>query len=106
VTHHPTSQAERLGLGFIAASVAAVLFYGLLRVVQARLFTEPNPATVVWSAHAGYFWRCLTVSYAGLMAGFLAYGAAGTQREAVEAWLLRALYAATAVILVQGLFVP
>ena len=101
-----TSVRLRLGLGFMGACVASVALYGVLRVVQSRLFPEANPATVIWSAHAGYFWRVWTVSYAGTMAGFAAFGAAGRSPERVARVLLRLLTATTVVIVTQGIMVP
>ncbi len=99
-------QLRRVGLGFIAACLSATLFYGVLRLVQARLFPEPNPAAVLWSAHAGYFWRCWTVSYAGVMVGFLAYGAARERPAAVARALVHGVGVAVAVLVVQSVFVP
>jgi hypothetical protein len=101
-----TGYLPRLGLGFIAACLSAVGLYGVLRIVQAHLFPEANPATVIWSAHAGYYWRCLTVTYAGVMVGFLAYGAAKWSPEKVARTLVHALPVVVAVILYQGLMVP
>jgi hypothetical protein len=96
----------RLGLGFVAACLGAVGLYGILRIVQGRMFPEANPATVIWSAHAGYYWRCWTVAYAGTMLGFLAYGAARRSPEKVARTLVHALTAAVIVIAYQGIFVP
>ena len=101
-----TDRAVRLGLGFTAACTSAVLFYGVLRIIQWRLFPDPNPAHVIWSAHAGYFWRCWTVSYAGLLVGFLGYGASKERPAEVARALLTALTVATVVIVAQGLLVP
>lgn len=104
---HPLSTVRsRALLGFIAACVSAVGFYGLLRVVQSRMFPEANPATIIWSAHAGYFWRCWTVSYAGAMVGFLAYAAARRHPDEVVRVLVRALPVAIAVIVLQAVLVP
>ncbi len=97
---------ERLGLAFVASCVAAVALYGILRIVQSHLFPEANPATVIWSAHAGYYWRCWTVSYAGALVGFLAYGASRRWPEEVTRWLVHALTFAVVIILYQGIFVP
>jgi hypothetical protein len=101
-----TGYLPRLALGFIAACIAAVGFYGVLRLVQIRLFPEANPATVIWSAHAGYYWRCWTVAYAGAMVGFLAFGAAKRSPEKVARALVRGLTVAVAVVTYQGLMVP
>ena len=97
---------RRVGLGFMVACVSSVALYGMLRIVQWRLFPDPNPATVIWSAHAGYFWRCWTVVYAGAMIGFLGYGVAKRRPERVTGWLLPGLTVAIVVIVGQGVFVP
>jgi len=97
---------SKLALGFIAACISAVGLYAFLRIVQAHLFAEANPATVIWSAHAGYYWRCWTVAYAGTMVGFAAYGAAGKHPEQVVRWLGHALTVAVALMVYQGVFVP
>lgn len=66
--------------GVVAAGVAlswgmaaAVAAYALVRSVQFFVYPDPNPATLVWSAHAGFFWRSWTCAYAGAIAGFVAY---------------------------------
>jgi hypothetical protein len=96
----------RLGLAFIAACIGAVGLYGALRILQKYLFPEANPATVIWSAHAGYYWRCWTVAYAGVMIGFLAYGAARKYPDSVARALVHALTVAVVVLTYQGLLVP
>ena len=52
---------------------AAVGAYAIVRTVQFFVYPDPNPATLVWSAHAGFFWRSWTCAYAGAIAGFVAY---------------------------------
>jgi hypothetical protein len=101
-----TGYLPRLGLGFIAACLSTVGLYGVLRIMQAHLFPEANPATVIWSAHAGYYWRCWTVAYAGGMVGFLAYGAAKRSPGRVARGLVHALTVAVVIIAYQGLMVP
>jgi hypothetical protein len=66
--------------GVVAAGVAlawgmaaAVGAYALVRTVQFFIYPDPNPATLVWSAHAGFFWRSWTCAYAGAIAAFIAY---------------------------------
>jgi hypothetical protein len=93
-------------LGFMAACVASVGFYGALRILQSHLFSEADPATVIWSAHAGYYWRCWTVAYAGTMVGFLGYGAAKRHPERVARALVHALTVAIVVAVYQGVMVP
>ena len=33
---------------------------GRVRAIQYFVYPDPDPATLVWSAHAGFFWRCWT----------------------------------------------
>ena len=53
--------------------VVAVGAYAVVRSIQFFVYPDPNPATLVWSAHAGFFWRCWTCAYAGGIAAFVAY---------------------------------
>lgn len=53
--------------------VVSVGSYAVVRAIQFFLYPDPNPATLVWSAHAGFFWRCWTCAYAGGIASFIAF---------------------------------
>ncbi len=96
----------RLALALSGACVAAVALYAILRLIQALLYKEPNPAAVIWSVHTGYFWRAWTVCYAGAMVGFAMFAAAKRHEGAVCRALLWGLSVAAGLIVVQGLFVP
>jgi hypothetical protein len=96
----------RVALAVIGACTTAVAFYALLRVAQFYLFPEPNPALVIWSAHAGYFWRAWTVSYVGGLVGFFAYAASAADPARVARLATRAVIAAGVLIAAQGLLVP
>jgi hypothetical protein len=96
----------RLALGVIAAAVTATALYALLRALQYYVFPDPNPANVVWSAHAGYFWRCISVLYAGGMAAILTFWAAGRDAARVTRVLARALPVAAALLAAQSLLWP
>jgi hypothetical protein len=100
------SLRQRLALGVMGASVTAVGLYAVLRIVQYYLFPDPNPAMVIWSAHAGYFWRIWTVAYAGGMAGMAAFAAASRDPARVARALLPALTVAALLIAAQGTLVP
>ncbi len=87
----------------LAAAVAlcwgcavAVGAYAVLRGIQYFVYPDPNPATLVWSAHAGFFWRSWTCAYAGGLASFVAYLVA----RARPAGTLRALPGAIVVVTV------
>jgi hypothetical protein len=67
--------AVAVGWGGCVATTA----YAVVRFIQFFLYPDPNPATLVWSAHAGFFWRCWTCAYAGVLAAFVAF--VGAQRR-------------------------
>lgn len=95
----------RASVAFVVACSAAMLFYGLLRIAQRLVFEEPDPTLVLYSAHAGYFWRAWTSAYAGGMAGVVAWLAAGRDlaRTARAASALVAV-AAGVLVLASALF--
>lgn len=96
----------RLGLSVVAACTSAVALYGILRVVQSLLFKEADPALVIWSEHAGFFWRALTVGYVGGMVGFLTWLATAKHTPRVVSVLTPAVPIAAAILTAQGLLVP
>lgn len=105
-----TTTRVRLGLALIAGCLTATALYGVLRVIQKLLFPEADPALVIWSEHAGFFWRAWTVSYVGGMIAFVVWllasrSDANAERaaRALERFLLP--FAVLAITL-QGLLVP
>jgi hypothetical protein len=96
----------RLGLALVAACTTAAGIYALVRVTQALIFQEPDPALVIWSEHAGFFWRALTAGYAGGMVGFMTWLASARHPGRVAFVLTRAVPAAAALLAAQGLLVP
>ncbi|MBX3205798.1 MAG: hypothetical protein KF764_12065 [Labilithrix sp.] len=100
------ARSVRLALAIVAACASAAAIYAALRVAQAALRAEPDPALILWSEHAGYFWRAWTAAYAGGMVGFLAYAAAGRSAERTARVLAAAIVVATALLVAQGVLVP
>ncbi|MDB4936122.1 MAG: hypothetical protein JWP87_3094 [Labilithrix sp.] len=96
----------RVGLAVVAACGSAVGLYGVLRVAQAIVFPESDPAMVIWSEHAGFFWRVWTVGYIGGMVGILTWMAAGRDAARVARVLVRALPVAAGLLAAQAIFVP
>jgi hypothetical protein len=93
-------------VAFAWGCVVAVGAYAALRGLQFVFFPDANPATVVWSAHAGYFWRALSVGYAGGAAAFVAFFLARRNLARVARGLLPALTIAGALIFAQGVLLP
>lgn len=97
---------ERLALATIASCLAAAIVYPLLRLAQRLLFDEPDPALVLWSEHAAYFWRVWTAAYVGGMFGFAAWSAAQKNAARVARLFTPALVTAAVLLAVQALLVP
>jgi hypothetical protein len=87
----------------LAVSVGA---YGVVRAIQFFLYPDPNPATLVWSAHAGFFWRCWTCGYAGGLAAFVVFVVARTHPQGAARSLAAAVVVASTVLAVQVAFFP
>jgi hypothetical protein len=101
---------KREALATAAVSIAwglvvSVGGYAVVRAIQHFVFTEPNPATLVWSAHAGFFWRAWTVAYAGGMAAFVVLVTPQRSRAAARA-LPRGIAIATGLLALQTVFFP
>jgi hypothetical protein len=86
--------------------VVAVAAYAVVRGIQFFLYPDPNPATLVWSAHAGYFWRAWTCGYAGGIAVFIAYLLARARTEAAARALAPAAGVAALLLALQTLAFP
>jgi hypothetical protein len=94
--------AIALGWGF-AVAVAA---YAVVRAIQFFLYPDPNPATLVWSAHSGFFWRVWTVGYAGGIAAFVAFPLALTRPDAAARTLASAVAVAAVMLALQTALLP
>ncbi len=97
-----TAAATSLAWG-MAVAVAA---YAVVRVIQFFLYPDPNPATLVWSAHSGFFWRCWTVGYAGCIAAFVAFLAARDEPEKAARALAPALAVSALLLALQAAVFP
>jgi len=95
-----------LALGVAWGASIAVVAYGVVRTIQFFLYPDPNPATLVWSAHAGFFWRCWTCAYGGALAAFIAFVVARRDAERAARSLLPAVAVAAAVLAAQVAIFP
>jgi hypothetical protein len=102
-------KAETWTTGAVAIAwglVVSVGAYAITRAIQHFVFPEPDPATVTWSAHAGFFWRVWTVTYAGGLAAFVAWLVARGRRAAATRALAPAVVFAAALLVLQSAFLP
>jgi signal transduction histidine kinase len=93
----------------VAASwgcVVAVGAYAVVRGIQFFVYPDPDPATLVWSAHAGFFWRCWTCAYAGGIASFVAYLGTRARFDLSVRALAPAIAVVALLLAVQVTFLP
>lgn len=95
-----------LALAAVNALLAIVATYALLRSYDVFFKAEPNPATIVWSAHIAMFWRLgVGVYVAGMVA--LIVLLAGRRNLALTTRITAALVPAVgALIAIQGALLP
>jgi hypothetical protein len=96
----------RVGLAVVAGCAAAVGLYAVVRVAQGVIFPEADPAMIIWSEHAGFFWRTWTVAYVGGMVAMLTWLASGRDAARVATVLARAVPVAAALLAAQAILVP
>ncbi len=94
------------GIAIAWGACVAVAAYGIVRAIQFFVYPDPNPATLVWSAHAGFFWRCWTCAYAGALAAFIAYVGAKRSPAKAARSLVGAIAVAGAILALQTAFLP
>jgi hypothetical protein len=102
----PTSSIEAAGIALAWGSCVSVAGYGIVRAIQFFIYPDPNPATLVWSAHAGFFWRCWTCAYAGCLAALVVFVAARRDVRGAARSLVGAVVAAGIILSVQSAFFP
>lgn len=93
-------------LALAAGACATVAWYTLVRAGQHLAYGETNPAEVVYSEHAAYFWRAWTASYLGAMTSFTVWLFAGRAEARVARALSTAIVAAAALLVLQAIFIP
>jgi hypothetical protein len=85
--------------------ITAIALYPLLRIGAAVWGHEANPATLLYSSHAGYFWRSWTCAYAGAMVAVLAGSFLKDDARTFRV-LGTGLSVAVTLLVAQSLFVP
>lgn len=93
----------KIALALATGFTSAALLYSILRIIQALVLPEPDPATVMWSEHSGFFWRAWTCAYVAGAVALIAFRFADDRLARV---LARAILPVTALVVVQTIFVP
>jgi hypothetical protein len=93
----------KAALALATACTSAALLYSILRIIQALVLPEPDPATVMWTEHSGFFWRAWTCAY---VAGAVAIVVRRFATERLARVLARAHVPIALLVLVQAILVP
>ena len=93
-------------LALLVGLEIAGMVYPVLRTYAYFMHPEPNPALVLWSEHAGFFWRAWTSAYLGGMAAIVAGWLAARDPERLVRGLERGFPVVVAIVALQGLLVP
>jgi hypothetical protein len=93
----------KTALAIATGCTTAALLYSILRIVQAVILPEPDPATVMWTEHSGFFWRAWTCAY---VAGAMTLVVRRFAGDRLARILARAIFPVTALVVVQAIFVP
>ena len=100
------ARSVRVALAIVATCTTAASAYAIGRVAQMLLLPEPDPALVLHSEHAGYFWRAWTSVHAGGTAGFVAYLHPGRAPARTARVLPASVAGAAALVVLQGVLGP
>jgi hypothetical protein len=96
--------------GIATGAASSVLGYALVRGMERVLFTEPNPAGLIWADHSPFEWRAYIAVYIGGGAAFggfaLARRAKAADEAAAERWLFALVALSAFAIVVQGALLP
>lgn len=91
---------------FAGGAIFATMLYPVLRLISRVLFPDPDPATIIWSAHAGFFWRVLTCLFAMALTSIALHVVYERTPEKLVRLLVPGVIVATVAISLQSLFVP
>jgi hypothetical protein len=96
-----------LALTAISAVLLVPAAYATLRTFDVLVLPpEPNPATIVWSAHTAMFWRLNISAFVAGMAAPLLFVAASANLARTARVLGSGVLVVTAMIAIQGVFMP
>ena len=88
------------------AILSVVATYAVLRAYDVFFRNEPNPATIVWSAHIAMFWRLGVGLYVAGMTAVLAYMMASKDLPLATRVTAALVPVVGAMIAVQGALLP
>jgi hypothetical protein len=99
-------RADAVLAGLAMGAAAAVLAYASTRGIERVLFTEPNPAGLIWADHSPFLWRSYIALYLGGGAAFGGFALARRAPALAERGLFALVALAAFAIVVQGALLP
>lgn len=97
---------KRLVPTAIAAILAIVTTYAVLRGYEVLFKSEPNPATVIYAPRIAMFWRLLVGAYVGAMVSVGVFAASTKHFDRTMGILAKTAPFVAALIGLQGLLLP
>lgn len=104
MSHMKRSHRFLLALSF--GMTLAVISYVAVRMIDAALFPEPNPAIVIWSDRSRFIWRALIAAYLGGAGVFGGFGLASRTPDKAIDWLERSIIGSGIALIVQAVGFP
>ncbi len=89
-----------------AGCVVAALAYPALRLLDAILFPQANPASIVWSSQSVFAWRVILAAQLGALGAFGGFALVSRSPGAFARWIGRAIPLAAALLVAQALLRP
>jgi hypothetical protein len=77
------ASADIVALAIVNALLTVIAIYAGLRTHEALFRVEPNPATVIWSAHVAVYWRIAIGAYVAVPVALFAAFCARRDRARV-----------------------
>jgi hypothetical protein len=99
-------QLPALVLALVNALLAVVAAYAFLRAYDVLFRSEPNPATIIWSARIAMFWRLGVGVYVAGPAAILAWLAASRNLTLTTRVTAALVPVVGGLIALQGGFLP
>jgi hypothetical protein len=96
----------RLLAALAAACVVAAGAYPAIRLLEALLFPQANPVTIVWASTSTFAWRVILAAHAGALGAFGGYALAARSPATCARWLARAVPLAVALLAAQTVLRP
>ena len=99
-------RSQRYVAAAIAALLAVVTTYALLRAYAVLFQNDPDPALVAVSAHIPMFWRLGIGTYAAGFVALVVFFVSGRDPSATLRVVLAAIAPVACLVAIQGVFLP